>query len=116
MLETVTLPNSITEIGKDVFGNCWALKSIDIPDGVTTIGYAAFQESWIESINIPSSVTHIGTQAFYLCGSLKCINYDGAIEEWNAVAKANDWDGQSSNYTIYCTDGEIAKDGTVTYY
>ena len=53
--------------------------------------------------------------------NLKTINYYGTIEEWNAIEKIGGWndnsdfDGVSTDFTIYCTDGQIAKDGTVTY-
>ena len=37
------------------------------------------------------------------------------LEQWNAIEKGVDWDLDTADYTIYCTDGQIAKDGTVTY-
>ena len=45
-----------------------------IPDGVTTIGEAAFECcDWLESVEIPESVTAIGNSAFYRCESLTSI-------------------------------------------
>ena len=44
------------------------------------------------------------------------IYFDGTIEEWTAIGKGGQWNDYTGDYIIYCTDGEIAKDGTVTYY
>ena len=90
-----------------------------IPDGVTTIGSYSFAYSMnLEVLNIPNSVIKIGSCVFYDLVSkspLTTINYDGTIEMWNSIQKSSDWDSDSPNFTIYCTDGQIAKDGTVTY-
>lgn len=62
-LECVTLEN-MTEIPSNSFSNCTALKRIEFPDGLTTIGQEAFYNNSFEFIRIPSSVTSIGTSAF----------------------------------------------------
>ena len=41
-LQSVTIPNSVTEIGIYAFSRCSRLTSITIPDSVTSIGYRAF--------------------------------------------------------------------------
>ena len=48
--------------------------------------------------------------------SLISFIFDGTIEQWMNLSKGIDWDNGTDDYTIYCTDGEITKDGTVTYY
>lgn len=64
-LETVALPNTLTEIGPAVFQSCSKLANITIPESVTTIGEGAFQEcASLESINIPSGVTRIEKNVF----------------------------------------------------
>ena len=91
--------------------------SFDIPGSVTIVGDFAFITcASLTTIVIPNSVTTIGTMALAYCFSLTSINFEGTVEQWNAISKGNDWDWKIGNYTIYCTDGEIAKDGTVTYY
>lgn len=51
-------------------------KEIDylIPDGVTTIGDAAFSGSRLDNVEIPNSVVTIGVEIFEQCYSLKNIN------------------------------------------
>ena len=113
----VIIPDSIKSIGDHAFDYCTTLTSIGIPDSVTSIGARAFQSCRsLTSITIPDSVMSIGYDAFKYCYNLTSITYEGAIDQWNAITKGSYWDNPTGSYTIYCTDGEITKDGTVTYY
>jgi hypothetical protein len=46
---------------------------------------------------------------------LTSITYTGSLAEWNDIAKGTYWDTGTADYIVYCADGSIAKDGTVTY-
>ncbi len=73
-LESVTIPNSVTEIGKSAFWECSSLTSVTIPESVTKIGESAFYEcSSLTSVTIPESVTKIGEWAFASCTSLASV-------------------------------------------
>ena len=66
-IKSITIPSSVTSIGRYAFSGCENLKSITIPNSVTSIGDDAFSYSGLTSINIPNSVTSIGKRAFVLC-------------------------------------------------
>ncbi|MBQ9559107.1 MAG: leucine-rich repeat domain-containing protein [Bacteroidaceae bacterium] len=62
---------NITNIASYAFQNCTGLKSVVLPEGVTTIGYCGFTGCTnLSSINIPTGVTSISYQAFGRCSSL----------------------------------------------
>lgn len=68
-------------IGDKAFMNCWDLKSIIIPNNITTIGKSAFSECHqLESIVIPSSVKRISTKAFYNCLQLSSVSFSEGLE------------------------------------
>ena len=67
----VVIPDGVTTIGEAAFEYCAWLESVELPGGVTTIGDSAFERCWsLTQINIPSSVKTIGMMAFYNCESL----------------------------------------------
>jgi len=93
------------------------LNSIDeiiIKDGLTYIASDVFSKCGVKRITIPNSVTSIDSKAFDWFMSLERINFDGTIEQWKAIKKYDNWNINTGNYTVYCTDGTIAKDGKVT--
>ena len=109
-LTSITIPDSVTSIGDEAFSFCSSLTSITIPDGVTSIGSWAFEGcTSLTSITIPDSVTSIGNGAFDGCSSLTSITFNGTKEEWGAIEKYKDWDYNTGDYTIHCTDGDIEK-------
>ena len=60
----------VERIGDNAFAHS-SLKSVIIPESVTSIGEGAFKDcSKLESITIPDSVTSIGDLAFWGCDSL----------------------------------------------
>ena len=67
-------------IREQAFSECKHLKSVTIPDTVTTIGECAFDNcSSLKSIVIPDSVTSIGVWAFNKCTSLKTISIPDSV-------------------------------------
>ena len=70
-IRSVQIGDGVTSIGGSAFSGCSSLTSITIPDSVTSIGGNAFSScSRLTSITIPDDVTSIGDNAFYGCNIL----------------------------------------------
>ena len=79
-LQSITIPDSVTSIGKYTFYYCTSLRSITIPDSVTRIGHDAFENcTSLQSVTIPDSVTWIGDDAFRNCTSLQSITIPDGV-------------------------------------
>ena len=80
-LESVTLPSTLTTIGATgtgVFQSCSALKNINIPASVTTIGVGTFYGCRaLESIEIPAGVTRIEENCLRETGLKKVVFHEG---------------------------------------
>lgn len=67
-------------IGEVAFGYCKALKSIELPQGLTTIGEYAFSGcSGIEYLELPNTLTTIGDGAFAVCKQIKSVNIPNSV-------------------------------------
>ncbi len=74
-----TIPNSVTSIENNAFFACKII-SIDIPNGITSIGIATFEYCYsLTSVTIPNSVTSIGSYAFAECRSLTSIDIPNGV-------------------------------------
>ena len=75
LVENLVIPNGVTSIGYSAFDGCSSLTSVTIPDSVTSIGHSAFSGcSSLTSVTIPDSVTSIGRFAFSGCKNLNRVN------------------------------------------
>ena len=62
-----------------------SVKSVIIPDSVTSIGNRAFQACFnLTSITLPKSLESIGNNAFLGC-AMKTVNYTGSETDWKRI-------------------------------
>ena len=78
-IKSIIIPNSVTSIGVHAFQYCENLKSVTIPNSVTSIGEGAFGYTGITSITIPNSVKTIGVWAFEDCYNLTNIAIPNSV-------------------------------------
>ena len=71
-LQSIVIPDSVTEIGNSAFSRCERLESLSIGSGVTSIGENAFLACReLSEVTIPARVTQIGEDAFAMCAALE---------------------------------------------
>ena len=73
-LTSLQLPKqTLRVIGPYAFLECEGLTTVDIPEGVTTIGTAAFAAYDLTHLHIPASVTEMGRDAVGECPDLESV-------------------------------------------
>ena len=79
-ITTVDIRDGVTTIGDYAFEDCEELEEITIPAGVTSIGYNAFSFCYsLSSIELPTSLTSIGKEIFNECKSLTSITIPAGV-------------------------------------
>lgn len=73
-VKTVIIPKTVKVIGQAAFYNRKQLDSVNLSEGLVTIGTSAFRATGIKSIVLPDTVVTIGEQAFMEAASLVSIN------------------------------------------
>lgn len=102
--ENVKIPSEyngkpVTKIDESAFENCDFIKSVEIPDSVTSIGMFAFHGcTALESVKLSNALTQLNESLFADCESLT------SIEIPNGVVSIRDgaFSGCSALENIYC--------------
>lgn len=80
-LESIVLPDNVTEIEHDAFWSCRELSNVTIPDGVKRIGQFSFLSTpKLKSVTIPRSMNTIEKYAFGSANGLTEIRIPGNIK------------------------------------
>lgn len=82
-LRSLVIPNSVTSIGDETFFGCSSLASLVIPDGVTSIGNGAFAYCGsLKNLVLPESVVSIKGNLFCKWnGEVKCLSPNFIFED-----------------------------------
>ena len=110
-LVSITIPESVTSIGRSAFSTCRSLKSINLPDGITLISDSAFYGcNNLENITIPGNVTEIGNYVFSGCTSLTNITIPDNVTEIGDSAFSN-----CASLTNITIPGNVTKIGNYAF-
>ncbi|MCR5695437.1 MAG: leucine-rich repeat domain-containing protein [Marinilabiliaceae bacterium] len=110
-LKSVVIPEGVTTIGERAFYQCEALESVVIPEGVTEIGESAFRNcDALQSVIIPEGVTTIGNSAFYNCNALESVVIPEGVTkiDRDAFSSCSSLDTifvESTNTGLFSSDG-----------
>ena len=78
--DSITLPETVKEIGASAFTNCSRLQKINIPEGVTSIGASAFAGcKKLKQLVLPSGLEEIPEQLCNLCEALDSVKLPAGL-------------------------------------
>lgn len=110
-LSAIEIPGSVTSIDNSAFSGCTNLTDIDIPGSVTYIGSSAFSDSGLKSITIPDGITTIRFGMFAYCSGLASVTLPGSIT--SIEAKAFD---HCTSLTAIDIPGSVKSIGSSAFY
>ena len=102
-IKSIEIINGVTSIGENGFSGCSALTEISIPDSVTEIGEGAFFRcSQITEIKLPPKLTRIERYTFHGCNKLVSLWIPGGVTFLGDMA----FEGCNSLRNVYF-DGSV---------
>lgn len=122
-IEEVEVGEGVTNIGEAAFYDCYYLNKVTLPSTITSIGSGAFAGCYdLEELTLASKITSIGDYAFQDCG-LKELTLPASLKELSSLAffRCRDMERVSiaASNTLYQTrDGILfSKNGKqILYY
>lgn len=107
-MQSVTIPESVIEIGNFAFNGCESLSQVVVPKQVKQISNGTFANcSSLKTLKLANKVTSIGDFAFYNCAALTTIYFSGTANEWWRIAKGESWSQGILSCTVFCSDKSI---------
>lgn len=103
-LERIFLHDDISNIGKEAFFNCYALKSFTAPRSLTVLSDALFYNcESLSRVTLHDGITEFGTECFTFCTSLRELitNKDDENDSYLAWPKAL----QTMGETVFANSG-----------
>ena len=118
-IKTISLPDGLTTIGLESFNGCTCLMSVSLPSSLTTINNFAFRGcSSLTSITIPPNVTSFGGLVFDGCSSLKTAVLPSHLSLYHQFASGSGYTFENCSDDLkifrYSGDYQIVADANLT--
>ena len=98
----------IISVGERAFAGNPNLLSVTMQKYITEIEDGAFADNPdLVFIRFTYCVQSLGSELLSGCDSFEYIRYEGTVEQWNAMTKANDWSAGLGVFEVRCSDGTL---------
>ena len=88
-LVTVSFDTGFTSVPNGMFSGCTSLKTLTLPDSITTIGSYAYHDCGFETLVVPGTVKTIKDHAFSECEQLKTVKLGSGVQTIEDLAFEN---------------------------
>lgn len=106
-LKSISLPEGLTSISDWAFSGCVGLSSITLPDSISTINSWVFYYcTGLRSVVFSNNVKTIKYNSFAACINLKQVFYKGTVEDRNAIEYPDGKNQEISSATWYYYSAE----------
>lgn len=85
-ITSITLPETLTDIGGFVFDGCTGLKEIVLPGGISVLWQYAFVRSSFTQIRLPDSLKSLYPYTFHDCRDLEELHCNASLKEISSTA------------------------------
>ena len=88
-ITSIVIEEGITGLGNYLAKNYTKVKSVSLPEGLTSIGTSCFEGAAITSVILPETLVTIGNYAFNACKSLTSVDIPASVKNVNRYAFYN---------------------------
>ena len=82
--------------------------SVTLPETLADIGAYAFSNNTsLGTVSLPATVTSVGERAYFGCSSLRSVEFCGTVAQWEAVNCGADAFASCLVEAVVCTDGTV---------
>ena len=79
-VEDIIIPAGTTDLNRNTFAGFSCLKSVTLPDELTTIGNGTFSRTGLMEVIMPKNLNYVGSYAFYGCTNLENVEFTDSLK------------------------------------